>query len=51
MHAALARERIRFERKGSGAILWIVGEPVKASGAGRECSMAALEKRLGAFTL
>jgi len=50
MHAALACEQIRFERKGSGAILWIAGEPVKASSAGRECSMAALEKRLGEFT-
>lgn len=50
MHLALARERIRFERKGSGAILWIGDEAVKASSAGRECSMAALEKRLGGFT-
>jgi hypothetical protein len=50
MHAALARERIRFERKGSGAILWIADQPVKASSAGRECSMAALVKRLAEFT-
>ena len=50
LHAALARERLRFEQKGSGAILWIGDEAVKASSAGRECSMAALEKRLGAFT-
>jgi Relaxase/Mobilisation nuclease domain/Large polyvalent protein-associated domain 7 len=49
MHAALARENIRFERKGSGAILWIGQEAVKASSAGRECSMAALQKRLGEF--
>jgi hypothetical protein len=50
LHAALAGERIRFERKGSGAILWIGGEAVKASSAGRECSMAALQRRLGEFT-
>lgn len=50
MHAALARERIRFERKGSGAILWIGDEAVKASSVGRECSMAALQNRLGEFT-
>jgi MobA/VirD2-like, nuclease domain/Large polyvalent protein-associated domain 7/TraI-like middle domain/RepB DNA-primase C-terminal helical domain len=47
MHEALAREGIRFERKGSGAVLWIGDEPVKASSAGRDCSMSALEKRFG----
>ena len=41
---------MRFERKGSGAILWIGDEPVKASSAGRDCSMSALQKRLGEFT-
>ena len=50
MHEALARKGMRFERKGSGAILWIGDEAVKASSAGRECSMAALCKRLGEFT-
>jgi hypothetical protein len=47
VHDGLAREGIRLERKGSGAVLWIGHEPVKASSAGRDCSMAALEKRLG----
>jgi hypothetical protein len=47
----LAREGIRFERKGSGAILWIGTEAVKASSAGRDCSMSALEKRLGELTV
>jgi hypothetical protein len=51
MHEGLAREGIRFETKGSGAILWIGDEPVKASGAGRDCSMSALEKRFGELTL
>ena len=50
MHQALGREGFRFERKGSGAILWIGGEAVKASSAGRECSMSALQKRLGEFS-
>jgi hypothetical protein len=47
MHQALGREGIRFERKGSGAILWVGEAAVKASSAGRECSMAALSKRFG----
>jgi hypothetical protein len=51
MQEGLAREGIRFERKGSGAVLWIGDEPVKASSAGRDCSMAALEKRFGELTL
>ena len=38
-----------LERKGSGAILWVGDRPVKASSAGRDCSMSALEKRLGEF--
>lgn len=47
MNEALALEGIRFERKGSGAVLWIGDRPVKASSAGRDCSMAALQKRFG----
>jgi hypothetical protein len=50
LHEALARNGMRFEKKGSGAILWIGDEPVKASCAGRDCSMSALQKRLGEFT-
>jgi Relaxase/Mobilisation nuclease domain/Large polyvalent protein-associated domain 7 len=49
MHEALAEKGMRLERKGSGAILWIGDQPVKASSAGRDCSMSALEKRLGEF--
>jgi hypothetical protein len=51
VHDGLAREGIRFERKGSGAVLWIGHEAVKASSAGRDCSLSALEKRLGALTV
>ena len=50
LHDALARKGMRFEKKGSGAILWIGDEPVKASSAARECSMTALCKRFGEFT-
>jgi hypothetical protein len=49
MHEALAEKGMRFEKKGSGAILWVGSQPVKASGAGRDCSMSALQKRLGEF--
>jgi Relaxase/Mobilisation nuclease domain/Large polyvalent protein-associated domain 7 len=49
LHARLAERGMRFERKGSGAILWVGETAVKASTAGRDCSMAALEKRLGDF--
>jgi hypothetical protein len=47
MNETLAREGIRFERKGSGAVLWIGDEAVKASSTGRDCSMAALQERFG----
>ena len=49
LHAALAAQGMRYEKKGSGALLWIGEQPVKASTAGRDCSMAALRKRLGEF--
>lgn len=49
LHAALARRGMRFEQKGSGAIVWVGEAPVKASTAGRDCSMRALEQRLGAY--
>ena len=46
---ALAAQGMRYEKKGSGALLWIGEQPVKASTAGRDCSMAALRVRLGDF--
>ena len=49
VHEALAEKGMRFEKKGSGALLWVGSQPVKASGAGRDCSMSALQKRLGEF--
>src|SRR5204862_5200565 len=50
LHVQLAARGMRFERKGSGAVLWVGEVAVKASTAGRDCTMAALEKRLGDFT-
>ena len=49
LHEALAAKGMRFEKKGSGALLWVGDQPVKASAAGRDCSMSALQKRLGEF--
>jgi hypothetical protein len=49
LHAALGKVGIRFETKGSGALLWVGDQPVKASAAGRDCSMSGLRKRLGDF--
>jgi len=49
LHEALAKSGMRFEKKGSGALLWVGEQPVKASAAGRDCSMSALRKRLGEF--
>jgi hypothetical protein len=49
LHVRLAEYGMRFEKKGSGAILWVGEVAVKASVAGRDCSFSALEKRLGTF--
>ena len=49
LHAALAVQGMQYEKKGSGALLWIGEQPVKASTVGRDCSMAALRKRLGEY--
>jgi hypothetical protein len=49
LHTALAAQGMRYEKKGSGALIWIGEQPVKASTAGRDCSMAALRGRLGDF--
>lgn len=49
LHAKLAERGARFETKGSGAVILVGDATVKASSAGRECSLAALKKRLGDF--
>jgi hypothetical protein len=50
LHQALAKDGMRYERVGSGAVLFVNEVGVKASRADREASMGKLEKRLGAFT-
>ena len=49
LHGKLAERGARFETKGSGAVILIGDTAVKASSAGRECSLSALKKRLGDF--
>lgn len=48
-HRDLARAGMRYELKGSGALLWVGGQPVKASVIGREFSKKRMEERLGDF--
>ncbi|MCA8326231.1 TraI/MobA(P) family conjugative relaxase [Burkholderia cepacia] len=49
LHAGLQAQGFRYERKGSGAVIWIGDVPVKASSADRGATLAALQKRLGEF--
>lgn len=49
LHERLAVEGIRFERKGSGAVLRIGDAFVKTSQADRTCSFSRLVARLGEF--
>ncbi len=49
VHRDLARAGMRYELKGSGALLWVGGQPVKASVIGREFSKKRMEERLGDF--
>ena len=49
LHARLAALGMRYERTGSGALLRVGAVAVKASDAGRDCSLPALERRLGAY--
>ena len=49
LHTRLAALGLRYQRKGSGAVLWVGDTAVKASRAGRDCSLLAVERRLGAY--
>jgi hypothetical protein len=49
LHGKLAQAGMRYERKGSGAILYVGQVPVKASSVDRQASLGALQKRLGAY--
>jgi hypothetical protein len=49
VHVGLAQVNMRYERKGSGAMLWVGDQPLKASWIGREFSRTRMEERLGEF--
>lgn len=49
LHDALAGAGIRYERKGSGAVIFIGDQPIKASDVSRSASLLALQKRLGPY--
>jgi len=49
LHTRLAALGLRYSRQGSGAVLWVGETAVKASRAGRDCSLLAVERRLGAY--
>lgn len=48
-HRSMAQAGLRYERKGSGALIWVGDQPVKASAAARGASLSKLQKRLGPF--
>ena len=49
LHAQLGAANMRFEKKGSGAILWVGDVAIKASSVHRSCSLGSLCKRWGVF--
>ncbi|MDA8381748.1 MAG: relaxase/mobilization nuclease domain-containing protein [Betaproteobacteria bacterium] len=49
LHRELAAKGLRYERKGSGALIYVGDVAVKASAADRSASLSALQKRLGPF--
>src|SRR5208283_1367084 len=46
VHEGLTQVNMRYERKGSGAMLWVGDQPLKASCIGREFSRSRMEERL-----
>jgi len=49
LHRKLEAQGMRFEKKGSGAIIWVGETAVKASSVDRQFSIKKLSKRLGDF--
>ena len=49
LHEELAEVGLRFEKKGSGALVWVGDVAVKASSVDRSFSMPKLVKKLGEF--
>ncbi len=49
LHADLAELGFRYEKKGSGAVIFVGDTPIKASSVSRQASLSRLEKRLGTY--
>jgi len=49
LHERLAGRGMRYARKGSGALVWVGEVAVKASRAGQDCGLPAVERRLGGY--
>jgi len=49
LHEGLAKVGLRFEKKGSGALVWVGDVAVKASSVDRAFSLPRMVKRLGEF--
>ena len=49
LHRAMAQAGLRYERKGSGALIWVGDQPIKASATDRGASLSKLQKRFGPF--
>lgn len=49
LHTQLGATNMRYEKKVSGAILWVGDVAIKASSIHRSCSLGSLCKRLGEF--
>ena len=49
LHANMAAAGMQYERKGSGAVVQVGAELVKASDVARAASLSALQKRLGPY--
>jgi hypothetical protein len=49
LHRQLSEAGMRYERKGSGAILYVNDQPMKASTADRNAGLSKLEQRFGPY--
>jgi Relaxase/Mobilisation nuclease domain len=49
LHESLADQGMRYERVGNGAYLYVGETKLKASSAGRDCSLPNMQKRLGDY--
>lgn len=50
LHKTLSELGMRYEKKGSGAVIVVGDVPIKASSAGKRFALSYLEKTLGEFT-